>query len=42
MLFNGLGVLVMLPFVGLYERALEQLVPERPAASEGEAIGSFQ
>jgi hypothetical protein len=42
MLFNGLGVLVMLPFVGLYERGLEQLVPERPAVNQAEAIESFQ
>jgi phosphate:Na+ symporter len=42
MLFNGLGVLVMLPFVGLYEKGLEQLVPERPAVNQEEAIESFQ
>jgi hypothetical protein len=42
MLFNGLGVLVMLPFVGLYEKGLEQLVPERPAVSQAEPMRSFQ
>jgi phosphate:Na+ symporter len=29
MLFNGLGVLVMLPFLGLYERLLHWLIPDQ-------------
>lgn len=34
MLFNGLGVLLMLPFVGLFEKALNRLVPDREAPTE--------
>ena len=29
MLFNGLGVLVMLPFLGFYERVLTSLIPDQ-------------
>lgn len=29
MLFNGLGVLVMLPFLGLYENLLQRLLPDK-------------
>ena len=29
MLFNGLGVLLMLPFLGLYEKVLERIVPDK-------------
>jgi phosphate:Na+ symporter len=41
MLFNGLGVLLMLPFVGLFEKLLHQLVPERnEVALENGAMAS--
>lgn len=29
MLFNGLGVVIMLPFVGLFEKLLQQMVPDK-------------
>jgi phosphate:Na+ symporter len=34
MIFNGLGVLTMLPFLSLYEKALERLFPDRAAVAE--------
>jgi phosphate:Na+ symporter len=34
MIFNGLGVLTMLPFLGWYEKALELLFPDRAAVAE--------
>jgi Na+/phosphate symporter len=30
MIFNGLGVLIMLPFVGVYEKLLDRLVRQAP------------
>jgi phosphate:Na+ symporter len=32
MLFNGMGVLIMLPLLGFYEKTLERLIPDRQAA----------
>lgn len=40
MLFNGLGVAVMLPLLGLYEKLLNQLVPDRNRNPEMEAVPS--
>jgi phosphate:Na+ symporter len=34
MLFNGLGVLLMLPFLGLFNRLLHKLVPEKKAEAD--------
>jgi Na+/phosphate symporter len=34
MLFNGLGVLLMLPFLGLFNRLLHKLVPEKKAETD--------
>jgi phosphate:Na+ symporter len=33
MLFNGLGVLIMIPFIGHYERLLNFIVPPRKKAN---------
>jgi phosphate:Na+ symporter len=37
MLFNGLGVLVMLPFLGLYERILIRLIPDEKIKKQEKA-----
>jgi phosphate:Na+ symporter len=44
MLFNGLGVFVMLPFLGLYEKTLERMFPDRQIVAERtrESHASFQ
>lgn len=40
MLFNGLGVLLMLPLLAVYEKVLKQLVPDRDENSEMEVVPS--
>jgi len=37
MLFNGLGVVAMLPFLGMFEKLLNQLVPNKVSRPEMEA-----
>lgn len=41
MLFNGLGVLLMLPFVGAFEALLNRLVPDRSPAAQPVPAGWY-
>ncbi|MBC8032690.1 MAG: Na/Pi symporter, partial [Chitinophagaceae bacterium] len=34
MLFNGLGVLLMLPFISLFEKLLEKFIPDNQVAEK--------